>query len=387
MYKKYYSKFYKENKGHRLWFTAHSHHPWPDCSLEGHLNYWEQSVKTLDKKWEDVFQNILPKFQEQVGKILDIEDHENLVIGQNTQEIVFRVLSSLFPKKIKVLTTDAEYYSWERQASRLEEAEMLERDIIPLEPFETFSERFCKKAQENSYDVIYLSHIFFQSGRTFTGLDELYEATKETKSIVFIDGYHSFFALPFSFRNYADRFIYLAGGYKYAQWGEGVCFAFIPELYHSLRPIFTGWFADFNSLENMPAKVNYGPKFQRFMGSTFDPTGLYRAHRVLSFFAERKISVDTIHHYVLGLQAKLLSRLPAELTEICLNINHKGAHFLSFKTPHAQKIQKNLAQNKIVVDRRLDVFRIGLGLHHDEEDVMALSTFLQKAITGQLSRD
>ena len=46
-----------------------------------------------------------------------------------------------------------------------------------------------------------------------------------------IDGYHGFMALPTDFAAIAGRAFYLAGGYKYAMAGEGVCFMHCPPGY------------------------------------------------------------------------------------------------------------------------------------------------------------
>ena len=49
-------------------------------------------------------------------------------------------------------------------------------------------------------------------------------SVRNPETLVVIDGYHGFCAVPTSLRAIEDRAFYLAGGYKYAMSGEGVCF-------------------------------------------------------------------------------------------------------------------------------------------------------------------
>src|SRR5262249_58050923 len=90
-------------------------------------------------------------------------------------------------------------------------------------------------------------------------------------------------ALPYALAGHADRAFYLAGGYKYAMAGEGVCFMHCPGGF-AMRPRDTGWFAAFGALERGgSASVAYAKDGTRFMGATFDPTGLYRLAAVFDW--------------------------------------------------------------------------------------------------------
>ena len=72
----------------------------------------------------------------------------------------------------------------------------------------------------------------------------------------------------------ADAF-YLAGGYKYAMAGEGAALLHAPPGFGP-RPVQTGWYAEFGDLEGPPGGVGYVRDAGRFMGATFDPSGIYR---------------------------------------------------------------------------------------------------------------
>ena len=50
----------------RLHFAAHSHHPWPDASLEGQRRYWLDSAAEMDRKWDRILGE-LPQLREFAG--------------------------------------------------------------------------------------------------------------------------------------------------------------------------------------------------------------------------------------------------------------------------------------------------------------------------------
>ena len=53
----------------------------------------------------------------------------------------------------------------------------------------------------------------------------------KNRTFVVIDGYHGFMAMPTMLESIQDRAFYVAGGYKYAMSGEGVCFLHSPPGY------------------------------------------------------------------------------------------------------------------------------------------------------------
>src|SRR6185295_14885913 len=110
-------------------------------------------------------------------------------------------------------------------------------------------------------------------------------------SVVVIDGYHGFMAVPTDLSAVAGRAFYLAGGYKYAMAGEGVCFLHCPQGYGP-RPRDTGWYAGFSALEKGAGGVPYANDGIRFLGATFDASGLYRFNAVQDWLHAEGWTVD-----------------------------------------------------------------------------------------------
>jgi selenocysteine lyase/cysteine desulfurase len=154
-----------------------------------------------------------------------------------------------------------------------------------------------------------VSQVFYASGATSGSIEDLAAAVPGDGTFVVIDGYHGFMARPTDLSNVAARVFYMAGGYKYAMAGEGVCFLHCPPGYGP-RPRDTGWFAEFGALAAAPGKsVGYPAGGARFLGATFDPVGMYRMRAVLSWMAARGIGIGQVHAHATALMADFLDRL------------------------------------------------------------------------------
>jgi selenocysteine lyase/cysteine desulfurase len=212
----------------------------------------------------------------------------------------------------------------------------------------------------------------FNSGLVFKGLEALAEISRPEGPWVVIDGYHGFMAIETDFSPYIDRLFYLAGGYKYAMAGEGMAFLHAPHGYGA-RPVNTGWYAEFDDISLPPGAVGYAPDARRFMGSTFDASGLYRFIAVRAKLEAEAVTTVLAAEHVAGLQAQLLHAIEgtalgdAEL----LNPPTGKAHsrFLAFRSANAQRWQQELQAHDVITDVRGDVLRIGLGLYHDDSDI------------------
>jgi selenocysteine lyase/cysteine desulfurase len=278
---------------------------------------------------------------------------------------------------VRVLTSDGEFHSARRPRVRWEESGDAVGDRIAAEPFESFSQRFLAAARSGDHDLILVSQVLFSSGRLFDGVEELAAWSRPEGPWVIIDGYHAFMAVDRPLGAEAGRSaFYLAGGYKYAMAGEGAAFLHAPPGFGP-RPPVTGWYAEFDDLTLPSGMVGYAPDAMRFMGATFDPSGLYRFNAVQRMLRENDLSTDMISGYVAELQGQLVERLiGTELARAEL-LNPPGgpphARFLAFRSPDAQRWCADLKRQNCIVDVRGDVLRIGLGLYHDEADIAAFA--------------
>lgn len=355
----------------RLHFAAHSHHPWPDVSHDAHRQAWLDAAEMFDDKWDHIYGTVVPQTQRKIASLLRLAHDDTIVFAPNTHEFVVR-LASCFEPPIRILSTDAEFHSFNRQSRRWEEEGLAIVDRVPAEPYETFAERFTAYARSAAHDLIFLSQVFFDSGFVVPELDRIVSSVSEERVFIVIDGYHAFMALPVDLSTTQDRVFFLAGGYKYAMSGEGVCFMHCPPGYGE-RPVNTGWYASFGHLEKgFDSKVPYGSDGSRFAGATFDPSGVYRMDAVLTWLDSKHVDPKLIHAHVRELQDLFLDiskRWPGRLTP---ERTVERGNFLTFQSDMAEGYYRELHDRKVITDHRGDRLRIGFGVYHDQSDVERL---------------
>lgn len=362
----------------RLHVAAHSHHPWPDVSFDAHQQAWNDAAELMDDKWGHIFESVIPPLTDRLASLLGLHRTDTITFAPSTHEFLVRIFST-FDTPVEVLTTDSEFHSFTRQSRRWEEAGLAGITRIPTQPFDSFSERFAEAARDPKYRLIYLSEVFYDSGFVVSELDRVVSAVSNPETLVVVDGYHAFMARPTGSGPIQDRAFYLAGGYKYAMSGEGVCFLHSPPGYGA-RPTNTGWYAGFGQLESgVSDTIAYATDGSRFAGATFDPSGLYRMSAVLSWLAAEGIGPAQISQHVTGLQDRFLAagKLPGELLP---PNGHQRGNFMTFRTGHAGDIYRDLHSRGVITDYRGDRLRIGFGIYHNEDDVDRLLSELSKVV-------
>lgn len=356
----------------RLHLAAHSHHLWPDASFIGHQAAWDDAVRLADRKWDRVMDEIWPGAQAHVANELHLPDPATITFAPNTHELIVRLVSAHPGKRpLRVLASDGEFHSFRRQAARWVEAGEIVLDTVPVAGGD-FAARLISRARSGGYDLIFTSQVMFGSGTVVDHLPELAALADPAGPWVVIDGYHGFMAVETDLSAIADKAFYLAGGYKYAMAGEGCAFLHAPEGFGP-RPVDTGWYAEFEDLSLPPGSAGYAGDARRFMGATFDPSGLYRFVAVRDMLAGEGLTTARISAHVASLRGRLLERIadtPLAGAEL-LNPPGNGpqARFLAFRSPQAGEWRAKLLAQDVVTDVRGDVLRIGLGLYHDARDV------------------
>ena len=353
----------------RLHFAAHSHHLWPDASYDGHMAAWADAAHLADHKWGVIMGSLWSEAQGHIASELALPDPSTISFSSNTHDFLVRIMSAIDRAPVRVLSTDGEFHSFRRQMARWAESGKIIWKQVP-------AAALLAEAQKGGYDLIFASHVLFNSGRIvdFAPLAAL--AEPEGPWVV-IDGYHGFMAIPTHLGDVSDRIFYMSGGYKYAMSGEGVCFLHAPPGF-APRPQITGWYAEFDDLALPPDSIGYAPDGRRFLGSTFDPSGLYRFCAVRNMLDIEGLTTEVISAYVTRLQQQFLSKLNVPHMQI---VNPPGdaphARFLALKGLRASRIHATLAQHQVVTDVRGDVLRFGFGIYQDEKDVDQLHEILK----------
>jgi kynureninase len=346
----------------RLLLTGHSHQAWPDRAQAGLLRAWQDAAEHVDRKWalaEERADSVRRGFARLLHGSAD-----TICLGASTHDLLVRWLSALpLQQRPCIVTTTSEFHSARRQLQRLQEAGV--RVVwVPAHPAATVGERLAAAVDDNVAAVI-TSTVFYDSGEIAGGLEAVARACELRGAELLLDAYHQLNVVPFSVAasGFENAFV-TGGGYKYCQLGEGNCFLRSPPDCR-LRPVITGWFAEFGNLEMASTSVvGYGPLTVRFAGATYDPVSHYRASEVFAFFDEMRLDAGTLREVsqyqlrllrdafdTLDIPEDVVSRRDVPLTSL--------GGFLALRSPHAQTLTQELARRGVFTDARGDVLRFG----------------------------
>ncbi len=358
----------------RLHMAAHSHHLWPDATRAAQIACWDDAARLADHKWDRVFGEVIPDAQAGIAAELNLPSPDSIAFSSNTHDLLLRIVSAR-TKPVRILATDGEFHSFRRQVARWVESGEVQLEVVPCDPAHDLAARFAARARSGDHDIVFASQVFFGTGRLFEGLIDLSDIAAPEGPWLVVDGYHGFMAVPTDLSHAGTRAFYLAGGYKYAMAGEGAAFLHAPPGFGP-RPAITGWFAEFEDLTAPPGTIGYAPDARRFLGATFDPSGIYRLAAVFRMLREEGLTTAIISDHVTRLQQRLVDLIgegaagPLDKAEL---LNPLGecphARFLALRHRQAAQWKAELDRAGIVTDVRGDVLRIGLGLYHDASDI------------------
>lgn len=310
----------------------------------------------------------------------------NIALGQNTHELTTRWLSALpVGQRRRIITTDGEFHTIRRQLDRLAE-EGVEVVKVPARPVDDLADRVAGAIDDRTLAVM-MSSVLFETAAIVPGLDHVAGACARHGAALLVDAYHHLNVVPFDLRSMGLEGAFVTGGgYKYCQLGEGNAFLRVPAETR-LRPILTGWFAEFDTLDRAQSgAVSYPPGAGAFAGATYDPTSHYRAAAVFDFHVAqgltparlREISVHQVGLLVrewaaldLGPDVARIDEMPAE----------RRAGFLAIRTAHASRLVPALRQASVFADSRGDILRLGPAPYVTDDQLRAAIATLSRLIT------
>jgi kynureninase len=356
---RHYSRF---RVSERLLLTGHSHQAWPDVGFEAQQRAWLDAAEFVDDKWERAAEQA-NRVRAGFARLLG-DQPANIALGQNTHELVTRWLSALpFRLRSQIVTTNGEFHTIRRQMDRFAD-EGIDVRKVDAHPVETLADRLASEVTDRTLAVL-VSSVLFETATIVPGLHRLAAACATHGAELLIDAYHHLNVVPFDVAAMGlERAFITGGGYKYCQLGEGNCFLRVPDGCR-LRPILTGWFAEFETLEDTGHnRVTFGSGAAAFAGATYDPTSHYRAAAVFDFHQQQGLTPDElrrISQHQVGLLVTAFEQLdvPPSVASIePMPLQQRGG-FVAIRTSQARDLAHRLRGRGVFVDARGEVLRMG----------------------------
>ena len=206
----HYSRF---RVAERLLLTGHSHQAWPDVSFDAQQRAWLDAAELVDDKWERAAEQAA-RVQQGFRRLLNDPDGD-IALGQNTHELVTRLLSALpLRARPKLVTTDGEFHTIRRQLDRLAE-EGLAIVKVAARPAETLTERLARVVDDAASCVL-VSSVLYDTAEIVPGIDLVARACDRHGATLLVDAYHHLNVVPFDIAalGLGGAFV-TGGGYKY----------------------------------------------------------------------------------------------------------------------------------------------------------------------------
>jgi len=355
----------------RVLLTGHSHQAWPDAVRDAMGVAFDEAARFVDDKWGEV---VFPRVERVGAKILErlgFAPDDPIAFGRSAHELCSRLLSC-FPRGVglRVVTTTGEFHSLHRQLRRLEE-EGAEITWVEAEPRASLGERLVA-ATTNGVHVVAFSAVLFEDATVLRDVGDVITRASSCGAIPLVDAYHAFNVVPMSWGPDGASAYVVSGGYKYAQHGEGICFMRFPQE-STLRPVDTGWFADFEHLAGPRTdRLQYGAGGARFAGATFDPLPFYRAEAALEVLDRHGLDIAALRRISTRQTQRIVSSLQGKGFDVASPADdERRGGFVAVRVKGADRVVGDLRKRDVYVDARGDLVRLGPAPYLTDDEIDA----------------
>ncbi|MDT7041322.1 aminotransferase class V-fold PLP-dependent enzyme [Candidatus Nitronereus thalassa] len=327
------------------------------------LDLWYQD---MDGAWDGWLAEI-QAFRGRIAQLIHAP-REDCIIPKTSAGQGLRAILNCFDKKIRVVTTTAEFGSVDHILKVYAQRDRI--DLIQVGPDDqgVYHEEDILDAIGKGADLIVVSMVLFITGQYLTGLRKLISEAQTRGVRVLVDLYHAVGVLPANMEDLGADFA-IGGCYKYLRGGPGACWLYVHpcHLNGSLNTLDTGWFAQPKPFAFQRPDTPYlSEGGNAFLESTPPILPYYQAKAGLMFTLS--MGVDRLRAYSLKLQARLSKLLAQHDLQPIGHPDRRGA-FLAIAVNSADAIASQLRAQKIIVDARNGLLRICPDILTTEEEL------------------
>jgi selenocysteine lyase/cysteine desulfurase len=203
-----------------------------------YLDLWETRGASA---WYEIWWGALAELRTRYARLIGAAGG-SIALHPNVSTALTAVAESLdYRRRPKVVVTSLDFptvaYQWLARAGDGIEVVIVESPDGITVPVEAIA-----RAVDDRTALVATSHVFFTSG-AIQDVRALADAAHRRGALLLVDGYQAAGQLPVDVRA-LDADFYCSGGLKWLLGGTGVAFVYArPELWPTLRPRSSGWFA------------------------------------------------------------------------------------------------------------------------------------------------
>jgi kynureninase len=290
----------------------------------------------------------------------------SVALHPNISTALTSVAESLdYRRRPRVVVTSLDFptlaYQWLARAGEGIELVVVESPDGVSVPVEALG-----RAVDGRTALLATSHVFFTSG-AIQDVRALADLAHARGAFFLVDGYHGAGQVPVDVAA-LDVDFYCSGGLKWMLGGAGVAFMYArPELWPSLRPRASGWFAHRDQFRFDPRALELHDDARRLEGGTPAITAIYAQLGGLDILEE--IGAEEIRRRTMALSEDLIEEARAAGLEPKVAVNRSersGIIMLPRSNPAADV--RRLADAGIVTDTRPGHLRVSPYFYNVPDD-------------------
>jgi kynureninase len=362
----------------RILLSGHSHQAWPDVARAALVKSFDDAAQHVDDKWAKAVFPVAQTVREKILERMGFDRSDCMAFGESSHQLVYRLLSCLpLQSRPRVVASTGEFHSLYRQLARLGEEGF---DVVWVDASDraSLAQKMIAAIDENTR-LVALSAVMFEDAYVVREIGEVMNHAVRMGAIPLVDAYHAFNAVPMDWGPASEQLYVTAGGYKYAGFGNGLCWLRFPSQ-STLRPRYTGWFADFDSLADprgQATAVRYGAGSARFAGATFDDGAFYRAAAVLEHWERFDLDVASLREVSLRQTRRVIDQLKshnvfgASCQLVSSEEDERRGAFVTVRLAAASRVVERMRERHVWVDARGELLRFGPAPYVSDDEIDA----------------